>query len=139
MPSPPAPGSLPGLFDVLATRSGDRRWGWVWDWKEALPAAKKVFYGRVLRRKPTFISLEYVPHFFALTGNVGDPDDYQRLYDAGRLSYSARRIYELVAREGPLTTRSGTPSNQTGAGAAAGFCGLSPTSKASSCSPVSER
>ncbi len=101
----PGPGQLPGLFDVLATRSEDRRWAWVWDWKEALPAAKKVFYGRVLRRKPTFISLEYVPHFFALTGNVGDPDDYQRLYDAGRLSYSARRVYELVARAGPLTTR----------------------------------
>ncbi len=99
------PGQLPGLFDVLDTRSENRRWAWAWDWKEALPSAKKVFYGRVLHRKPTFISLEFVPHFFALTGNVGDPDDYQRLYEAGRLSYSARRVYELITRGGPLTTR----------------------------------
>lgn len=99
------PGQLPGLFDVLDTRSENRRWAWAWDWKEALPSAKKVFYGRVLHRKPTFISLEFVPHFFALTGNVGDPDDYHRLYEAGRLSYSARRVYELITRGGPLTTR----------------------------------
>jgi hypothetical protein len=99
------PGRLPGLFDVLDTRSDTRRWAWAWDWKEALPSAKKVFYGRVLRRKPTFISLDYVPHFFALTGNVGDPDDCRRLYDAGRLSYAARGVYELVAQSGPLTTR----------------------------------
>lgn len=99
------PGRLPGLFDVLATRSVDRCWAWAWDWKETLPSAKRVFYGRVLRRKPTFISLEFVPHFFALTGNVGDPDDYRRLYEAGRLSHTARRVYELIAGAGPLTTR----------------------------------
>ena len=101
----PGPGRLPSLFEVLDTRSDDRRWAWAWDWKEALPSEKRVFYGRILARKPTFISLEFLPHFFALTGNVGEPDDYSRLYEAGRLSALAKRVYELVAAGGPLTTR----------------------------------
>lgn len=101
----PGPRYVPSLFEVLNTRSEDRRWAWAWDWKEALPSEKQVFYGRVLARKPTFISMEFLPYFFALTGNVGDPDDYARLYEGGRLSALARRVYELVARRGPVTTR----------------------------------
>jgi hypothetical protein len=101
----PGPGSLPSLFQVLDTRSENRRWAWAWDWKEALPAEKRVFYGRVLGRKPTFISLEFLPCFFALTDNVGDPDDHARLYEEGRLSTLARRVYEFVSRRGPVTTR----------------------------------
>jgi hypothetical protein len=99
------PGYLPCLFEALDTRSDDRRWSWAWDWKEALPSEKRVYYGRVLGRKPTFISMEFLPHFFALTGNVGEPDDYKRLYDGGRLSYLARMVYELAAAQAPLTTR----------------------------------
>jgi hypothetical protein len=101
----PGPGGLPGLFEVLDTRSDDVRWSWAWDWKEALPTAKRAYYGRVIARKPTFISMEFLPSFFALTGNVGEADDYARLYDEGRLSAMGRRVYELVARCGPMTTR----------------------------------
>jgi hypothetical protein len=101
----PGPGSLPSLFEVLDTRSDNRRWSWAWDWKEALPAEKRVFYGRLLGRKPTFVSMEFLPYFFALTGNVGEPDDYVQLYDAGKLSALARRVHELVASRGPMTTR----------------------------------
>ena len=101
----PGPGRLPSLFEVLDTRSDDRRWAWAWDWKESLPSEKRVFYGRILARKPTFVSLAFLPHFFALTGNVGEPDDYARLYEAGRLSALAKRVYEAVAAGGPMTTR----------------------------------
>ncbi len=101
----PGPGHLPSLFEVLDTRSDDVRWSWAWEWKEALPTAKRVFYGRVLARKPTFISMEFLPNFFALTGNVGGPDDYARLYDEGRLSALARRVFECIASRGPMTTR----------------------------------
>ena len=101
----PGPGRIPSLFEVLGTRSEDVRWSWVWDWKEALPAEKQVFYGRILARKPTFISIALLPFFFALTGNVGEPDDHARLYEEGRLSALARRVHEIVAGRGPLTTR----------------------------------
>ncbi|HKV44121.1 MAG TPA: crosslink repair DNA glycosylase YcaQ family protein [bacterium] len=99
------PGALPYLFEVLDTRSENRRWAWTWDWKEALPTEKRVFYGRVIAGKPAFVSMAFLPHFFALSGNVGDPDDYRRLYDEGRLAALGRRVYELVAARGPLTTR----------------------------------
>jgi len=101
----PGPGRVPCLFEVLDTRSEDVRWSWAWDWKEALPSAKRVFYGRILARKPTFISLDLLPYFYALTGNVGEPDDCARLYQEGRLSALARRVYELVASRGAITTR----------------------------------
>src|SRR5437879_6576911 len=89
----PGRGNLPSLFEVLDTRSDDRRWAWAWDWKEALPSEKRVVYGRVLRGKPTFISMEFVPHFFALTGNVGEPDDYGRPYASGRRAGLGRCVW----------------------------------------------
>lgn len=98
------PGSLPGLFDVLATRSVDRMWGWAWQWKDELVRARRVFYGKVLRGKPTYVSLAYLPHFYALSGNTGEPDDYLRAYREGRLSLLARDVYEFITAEGPVST-----------------------------------
>ncbi len=100
----PGPGGIPGLFDVIGTRSIDRMWSWAWTWKDSLVTRRKVYYGRVLRRKPTFISLAYVPHFYALSGNVGEPDDYLVAYRAGHLSLLARDLYEQIARRGPVNT-----------------------------------
>lgn len=98
------PGNLPGLFDVLATRSIDRMWGWTWQWKDELATQKKVFYGKVLHRKPTFISLDYLPHFFALAGNVGEPDDYLQAYREGRLPRLAKEVFEYLRAHGPCST-----------------------------------
>ena len=98
------PGGLPGLFDVLATRSIDRMWTWAWQWKDELATEKKLFYGKVIRRKPTYVSLAFVPHFFTLTGNVGAADDYLQAYREGRLSLLARGIYEYLCEHGPCST-----------------------------------
>lgn len=98
------PGELPGLFDVLATRSVDRMWSWAWQWKDELASEKKLFYGKVLRRKPTYISLTYLPQFYALTGNVGEADDYLQAYREGQLSLLAKGIYEYVRDHGPCST-----------------------------------
>ncbi len=100
----PGPGGLPGLFDVLATRSIDRMWSWAWQWKDELATERKVFYGKVLRRKPTYISVAYLPHFYALSGNVGEPDDYLQAYRAGGLSLLAKDLYEYVRDHGPCST-----------------------------------
>lgn len=98
------PGGIPGIFDVIGTRSTDRMWSWAWQWKEHLATARRLFYGRVIRRKPTFISLALLPHFYALTGNAGDPDDYLAAYETGHLSLRAREVYEQLARQGRLNT-----------------------------------
>lgn len=100
----PGPGNLPGLFDVLATRSVDRMWSWSWQWKDELATGKRVFYGKVLRRKPTYISLSYLPYFYALSGNVGDADDHLQAYREGRLSLLAKDVFEYVRAHGPCST-----------------------------------
>lgn len=98
------PGNLPGLFDVLATRSIDRMWGWAWRWKDDLVTARRVYYGKVLRGKPAYVSLGFLPHFYALSGNVGDADDAEQAYREGRLSRMARDVYQAIDRDGPLST-----------------------------------
>jgi hypothetical protein len=100
----PGPGELPALFDVLATRSVDRMWSWAWRWKDELATERHLFYGRLVRGKPTFVSLRYLPAFYALTGNVGEPDDYLQAYREGRLSRLAKELYEFLRAEGRSST-----------------------------------
>jgi hypothetical protein len=100
----PGPGDLPGLFDVLDTRSIDRMWSWAWQWKDELASRRRLLYGRLVRRKPTLIALPYVPYFFALSGNVGEPDDYLQAYREGRLALLAKDVYEYLRQHGPCST-----------------------------------
>jgi hypothetical protein len=113
------PGGLPGLFDVLATRSIDRMWTWAWRWKDELATARRVHYGKVIRRKPSYVSLTMLPAFYALSGNVGEPDDHEQAYREGRLSLLARTIYEVILADGPVSTwtlrRRFVPRGESGA------------------------
>jgi len=98
------PGNLPGLFDVLATRSIDRMWSWAWQWKDEMATARRVHYGKVIRRKPSYIALTMLPAFYALSGNVGEPDDHMQAYREGRLSLLAKTLYEVILAQGPVST-----------------------------------
>jgi hypothetical protein len=113
------PGGLPGLFDVLATRSIDRMWSWAWQWKDDLATGRQLHYGKVIRRKPSYISLTMLPAFYALSGNVGERDDHLQAYREGRLSLLAKTLYEQILTEGPVSTwtlrRQFVPRGQSGA------------------------
>jgi hypothetical protein len=98
------PGGLPGLFDVLATRSIDRMWTWAWRWKDDLATKRRAHYGKVIRRKPSYVSLTLLPAFYALSGNVGEPDDHLQAFREGRLSVLAKTMYEHILAEGPAST-----------------------------------
>lgn len=119
------PGGLPGLFDVLATRSIDRMWSWAWRWKDELATARRAYYGKVIRRKPSYVSLAVLPALYALSGNVGEPDDYLQAYREGRLSLLAKTLYEVILADGPVSTWTlrrrfvprGTGPSSAGAGA----------------------
>jgi hypothetical protein len=100
----PGPGHVPGLFDALATRSIDRMWGWAWRWKDELATRRQVHYGKVLRRKPSYLSLTLLPAFYALSGNLGEPDDHLQAYREGRLSALAKAVYEQILADGPVST-----------------------------------
>jgi hypothetical protein len=98
------PGGLPGLFDVLATRSTDRMWTWAWRWKDDLATGRRAYYGKVVRRKPSYVSLTLLPAFYALSGNLGEPDDHLQAFQEGRLSVLARAVYEHILAGGPAST-----------------------------------
>jgi hypothetical protein len=51
--------------------------GLTWQLKDSLPEKKLVFYSRVLRRLPTFISLDYLPCFYRLFAPAFDRDPAQ--------------------------------------------------------------
>lgn len=101
---------LPNLRDAIAGSQGsagyhDPASGRAWDWKDSLPVEKRVFLGKLLRKKPTFVSLELLPYFYALSENYGDAEtDYLDQYEAGKMSVEAKQIYEALLRDGPQPT-----------------------------------
>ena len=78
--------------------------GRVWRWKDALPAEGALFYGKLLRGKPTLVALDWLPAFYALSPNYGDLDDYQTQYADGLMTVEAKNIYEALLEEGALAT-----------------------------------
>jgi hypothetical protein len=76
-----------------------------WGWKDELLGARVWYYAKLLRKKATFVSLDVVPAFYALSENFGEPEqDYLVQYDAGRLTVEAKTLYETLLTEGPLDT-----------------------------------
>lgn len=75
-----------------------------WGWKDEMLDKKKWYYGKLLRGKATFVSLEILPYFYALTDRVGDLDDYNLLYDEGKLTWEEKSIADALLRHGPLHT-----------------------------------
>jgi hypothetical protein len=76
-----------------------------WDWKDAALPKKIWYYGKILRRKATIISLEIAPYFYALSENYGSPEeDYLLAYEEGRLTQAARQIYQALLDKGILDT-----------------------------------
>ncbi len=77
--------------------------GLVWDAKDQLAAAKKVYYGKALKKRPTFISLDYFPYFYKLVQERRG-GDYATDYLRGGLSRDAKRILEALLERSPQIT-----------------------------------
>jgi len=76
-----------------------------WGWKDGALDKKFWYYGKILRRKATMISLEIAPYFYALSENYGSPEeDYLIAYQEGRLTQSAKQIYEALVDNGALNS-----------------------------------
>jgi hypothetical protein len=97
--------AIPACFDHLSTNSEDRKWGWMWGWKDELPEAKRLYYGKLLVRKPTFVSMKMLPAFYATFGRAGEGDDHLEDVRAGRLSDIARRVIDYLAQRGETQTK----------------------------------
>ena len=98
-------GALCGEDRPVPSHHDNRELGLAWRWKDELPVAGQVLYGKFLRRKPVFVSLELAPYFYALSPNYGDPaEDYMQDYVDGRLSVEAKQVFEVLLQEGALPT-----------------------------------
>jgi len=102
---------LPNLFHAIAGQNrvvpnehGDPDLSKCWSWKDRALDQKWWYYGKLLRRRATLVSLAELPYFYALSENYGDLDDYLQEYEDGRLSAEARAIYEALLQHGPLDT-----------------------------------
>jgi len=102
---------MPNLFHAIAGRErsvphehDDPDIGKCWSWKDDSLDKKWWYYGKLLRRRATLVSLEMLPYFYALSENYGALDDYLQEYEEGQLSAEAKAVYEALLEQGPLDT-----------------------------------
>lgn len=102
---------LPNLFHAIAGRvrpvpmeHDDPDGARCWTWKDDSLGRRWWYYGKLLHRRATLISLEFLPYFYACSENYGSPDDYLQEYTEGRLTAEAKAVYEALLRDGPLDT-----------------------------------
>ena len=102
---------IPTLWEaVCGTRRSiphhhnDADLGRTWRWKDSLPSRGLIYYGKLVRGKPTLVSLGLLPCFYALSPNYGDIADYLTQYQEGRLTVEAKNIYEALMNEGAMAT-----------------------------------
>jgi hypothetical protein len=76
-----------------------------WGWKDAALPKRIWYYGKILRRKATIISLETAPYFYALSENYGSPEeDHLLAYESGHLTLAAKQVYETLLEHGKMNT-----------------------------------
>ena len=98
-------GALCGENRPVPRHHDDHELGLAWRWKDTLPVQGKVLYGKFLRKKPVFISLDLAPYFYALSPNYGDlAHDYMEDYRDGHLSVEAKDVYSVLLDQGALPT-----------------------------------
>ena len=108
------PEGVPCLWEAVVGRARPR-WprhshhddgvGLTWRLKDDLPTARDVYYGKVLKARPMLVALDVFPAFYALARGRQRARDYRAEYEAGRLSHTARRLMDALARERPQYTR----------------------------------
>lgn len=102
---------LPNLFHAIAGRArpvpvkhGDPDLSACWSWKDGALDKRWWYYGKLLRRRATLVSLDLLPYFYACSQNFGGLDDYVQEYEDGLMTAEAKAIYEAILTHGPLDT-----------------------------------
>jgi hypothetical protein len=78
--------------------------GLTWTLKDILPAARRVYYGKLLKGRPLLVALDLFPAFYALVRGRQRARDYRAVYEAGHMSQAARRLMDALVREHPQYT-----------------------------------
>lgn len=74
-----------------------------WAWKDQMLDKRVWYYGRILRKRNTIISLQTIPYFYALSPNFGEPElEISDQYHAGQIPLEVKLIFEALIEKGPL-------------------------------------
>jgi hypothetical protein len=105
---------VPCLWEAVAGRAAPR-WprhshhdaavGLTWQLKDELPAARRVYYGKLLHGRPCLVALDVFPAFYALVRGAQRAADYRMEYEAGRLTVTGKRIMDALVADHPQYTR----------------------------------
>jgi hypothetical protein len=100
---------MPSLFHAIAGRAravpnvhDDPDLSKCWGWKDQSLDKKWWYYGKLLRRRATLVSLDVLPYFYALSENFGSLTDYLAEYEDGKMTAEAKQLYEALLEHGPL-------------------------------------
>ncbi len=77
----------------------------VWEMKDTLPAEKSIYYGKLLKGRPTMLSLKYLPYFYVLAERTGARDEYIQEFRRQKLSQDAKEIMEALLDSWPQVTK----------------------------------
>jgi hypothetical protein len=75
-----------------------------WNLKNSLPAQRLVYYGKLVKGRPTLVSLDLLPAFCALIRAGKGSGDYIVDFRHGRMTRAAVLILEALHERGPLPT-----------------------------------
>ncbi len=78
--------------------------GLTWLLKDILPAKKRVYYGKLLKGRPTLVSLSYFPAFVRVIRGDRGSGDYLSDYRAGRLTRTAKAVMDALHERHPQYT-----------------------------------
>ena len=79
--------------------------GLTWELKDTLPATRRCYYGKLVKRRPVLVALDLFPAFYALARGRQRARDYAAEYRLGRMSATAKRLMDSFFRESPQYTR----------------------------------
>lgn len=82
----------------------DAEIGLTWNLKGSLPAKRLVHYGKLVKGKPTLVSLGLFPAFCALIREGKGSGDYILDYRQGRMTRAAVLILDALNEQGTLAT-----------------------------------
>lgn len=94
--------AIAGRVRVVPRKHRDPDMRKCWSWKDNALDERWWYYGKLLRRRATLISLEELPYFYALSPNFGGLEDYLMEYEDGKMTAEAKQLYEALLEHGPL-------------------------------------
>lgn len=78
---------------------------YAWEIQGILPNHNSVFYGKIFKRRPSLVSKEFFPYFYALTERTGAKDEHKTEHAHGRLSSTAKNIMDVLMKNEPMTAK----------------------------------